>query len=67
MTFVKTKLMIERMDVGETACIRLKGAEPLDNVPRSIRDYGHDIFSMESENNDASVDSVHLIFMRKKA
>ena len=38
LTFVKTKLLLERMASGETAEIRLKGAEPLENVPRSVRD-----------------------------
>lgn len=41
MTFVKTKLLIERMNVGETCEIRLKGMEPLINVPRSARELGH--------------------------
>jgi len=34
LTFVKTKLLIERMRPGEVAEVRLKGQEPLENVPR---------------------------------
>lgn len=47
LTFVKTKLLIERMSAGETAAIRLKGAEPLENVPRSVREHGHQVLSLE--------------------
>jgi TusA-related sulfurtransferase len=43
MTFVRTKLLLERMAPGETANIRLRGAEPVDNVPRAVRDQGHEI------------------------
>ncbi|MEQ8195888.1 MAG: sulfurtransferase TusA family protein, partial [Rhodospirillales bacterium] len=41
LTFVKTKLLIERMAPGQIAEIRLRGAEPLENVPRSLGDLGH--------------------------
>ena len=36
LTFVKTKLLIESMPTGKLAEVRLKGAEPLENVPRSL-------------------------------
>ena len=49
MTFVRTKLLIEKMAVGETCHIRLKGAEPLKNVPRSARELGHEIVSLSPE------------------
>ena len=65
MTFVKAKLLIERMTVGETARIRLQGVEPLDNVPRSIKDYGHEILSIEGETAEAPSDGIHLLIFRK--
>jgi TusA-related sulfurtransferase len=40
MTFVKAKLKLEEMAVGDTLVIRLRGAEPAQNVPRSLRDHG---------------------------
>lgn len=49
-TFVKTKLMLEKMPVGAILAVRLKGAEPLDNVPRSVRAHGHEVISLEPEN-----------------
>lgn len=53
LTFVKTKLLLERMATGETAEIRLTGAEPVENVPRSVREHGHEILSMEIESGTA--------------
>lgn len=49
LTFVKTKLLIEKMAPGDVAEVRLKGREPLENVPRSIRDLGHEILSLQPE------------------
>ena len=48
-TFVKTKLMLEKMPVGAIATVRLKGVEPLENVPRSILAHGHDVISLTPE------------------
>ena len=49
MTFVKTKLAIENMRSGDRLEVRLKGAEPLKNVPRSLRELGHNILSLDPE------------------
>ncbi len=67
MTFVKAKLLIERMARGETACIRLQGEEPLCNVPRSVTDYGHEILSLEGETPETSEFGPHLLVLRKSA
>lgn len=65
MTFVKTKLLIERMGVGETADVRLQGHEPLNNVPRSVREFGHEVLSLEPEEEGAAADSIHHLLIRK--
>lgn len=49
MTFVKTKLLIEKMAPGETAEVRLRAGEPLENVPRSLREMGQEIIGTEQE------------------
>lgn len=64
MTFVRTKLLIEKMASGETAAVRLKGAEPLDNVPRSVREYGHEVISLEPAAGEGP-DGIHLLMLRK--
>lgn len=54
LTFVKTKLLLERMAPGETAEIRLIGKEPLENVPRSVRDHGHEVVSLLPDGTSAA-------------
>ncbi len=41
MTWVRTKLELERLESGETLEVRLPPGEALDNVPRSAREAGH--------------------------
>jgi hypothetical protein len=50
------------MASGETAEIRLKGAEPLENVPRSVREHGHEVLSLAP---DADSDS-YTLSVRKR-
>ena len=63
MTFVKTKLLIERMSVGETAEIRLPAGEPLENVPRAVEEHGHRLLSLAPESDDGSV---YIMCLKKK-
>jgi len=65
LTFVKTKLLIERMRPGETAEVRLKGQEPLENVPRSIRDHGHSVLEMKPESAGGGPFGAHRLLLRK--
>ncbi len=65
LTFVKTKLLIEKMESGQVVQVRLKGAEPLENVPRSAREQGHIVLGMEPEDPDAKPDGVHILCIRK--
>lgn len=65
MTFVRTKLLIEKMQPGETAAVRLKNKEPLENVPRSVREIGHEVVSLEPETPDTVADGIHLLILKK--
>jgi tRNA 2-thiouridine synthesizing protein A len=47
MTFVRTKLALERMAVGQVMNIKLRDGEPRHNVPRALRDHGHEILSLQ--------------------
>ncbi len=53
MTFVRTRLLIERMGPGETAEVRLTGAEPLENVPASVTELGHRVVALAPEDAGA--------------
>ena len=61
-TFVKTKLLVERMEPGEVAEVRLNSGEPLENVPRSLKEAGHDVLGVEAESNG---DAAHILRFRK--
>lgn len=66
MTFVKTKLQLEKMSSGETLLVRLKGKEPLQNVPRSVREQGDEVAWCRPEDvNHDGVDDVHLLLIRR--
>jgi TusA-related sulfurtransferase len=63
-TMVKTKLLLEDMPVGEIATIRLNSGEPLDNVPRTLRDQGHKVLELAPE---AKGSTVHRLVVKKGA
>ncbi len=60
MTFVRTRLALERLAPGDILLVRLKGQEPLLNVPRSATALGHEVLSIETDPNGIS----HLIIRR---
>lgn len=65
MTFVRTKLLIERMKAGETAEVRLNAGEPLQNVPRAVREHGHEVLSLAPEPG-AGEAGPYLLLLRKR-
>lgn len=42
MTFVRTRLALDQIETGQLLLVRLKGTDPLSNVPRAAADQGHD-------------------------
>lgn len=55
MTFVRTKLAIEKMTAGQTLEVRLNEGEPLINVPRSVEEMGHTVESLKLEPGQTSI------------
>ena len=45
-TFVKAKVALEELEEGEVLSIRMNEGEPVQNVPRSIKDEGHQILKL---------------------
>lgn len=68
LTFVKTKLLLEKMPSGAVAKVRLKGVQPLDNVPRSVKAHGHDVISLAREDADPAADPrvPHILVVRRR-
>jgi tRNA 2-thiouridine synthesizing protein A len=60
MTFVRTRLALDRMASGETLLVRLRGEEPRRNIPRTALEQGHAIL-LETAAPDGSV----MLLLRK--
>ena len=46
LTFVKAKVAIDELEYGEVIAIRMNDGEPVQNVPRSIKEEGHQILKL---------------------
>jgi TusA-related sulfurtransferase len=46
-TFVKIKVALEELDDGQILEVHLNAGEPIQNVPRSLKDEGHKVLSVE--------------------
>ncbi len=47
--FVKTKLKLEMMNPGEILEVILDSGDPIQNVPKSIKEEGHKIVEVKKE------------------
>ncbi len=47
--FVKTKLKLETLEAGEVLELVLDSGEPIQNVPKSIKEEGHKILEVKKE------------------
>lgn len=61
MTFVRTRLALDRMASGEMLLVRLRGAEPLANVPRSAIEQGHTVLAQET-----GADGITCLLLRRR-
>lgn len=52
-TFVKTKVALDELEEGQILSIRLNDGEPVQNVPRSVKEEGHQILKLY-DNNDGT-------------
>lgn len=60
MTYVRTRLALDRLAPGQTLLVHLRGAEPLRNVPANAREQGHTVRSLETD----AVGVSHLLLER---
>lgn len=49
MTFVRTRLALDRMAPGQVLRVRLMGEEPRKNVPRTAVEQGHTVLAEREE------------------
>ena len=64
-TFVKTRLALEKLSAGKVLAVDLKGREPLENVPRSAREAGHDVLKIDPP-GDTAPDAIHRVFILRR-
>ncbi len=60
MTFVRTRLALDALETGQILLVRLKGTDPLANVPRAAADQGHDPLDLTEQ-----PDGTWLLVLRK--
>lgn len=56
-TFVKAKVALEELEDGDVLSIRMNDGEPVQNVPRSIKEEGHQILKLLN-NGDGTYDLI---------
>ena len=61
MTFVRTRLALDRLAEGQTLLVRLRGDEPRANVPRTAVEQGHALLARSD-----GPDGTTLVLLRKK-
>jgi TusA-related sulfurtransferase len=59
-TFVKAKVAIEELDDGQILAVHLNDGEPVQNVPRSLKEEGHEVLKLTS--ND---DGTYTLIVKK--
>ena len=59
-TFVKAKVALEELDDGEILAVRMNDGEPVQNVPRSIKEEGHQILKL-----DDNEDGTYTLYVKK--
>ena len=60
MTFVRTRLALDRLAPGQTLLVLLRGEEPRQNVPRTAVEQGHELLASET-----TADGLTRILLRK--
>lgn len=60
MTFVRTRLALDRIKAGEVLRVSLQGEEPRRNVPRTAAEQGHAVLRQENQ-----PDGTLMLWIRK--
>ena len=55
MTYVRTRLALDRLRPGQMLMVRLSGEEPRRNVPRTAAEQGHVVVS-QKDNSDGTTE-----------
>ncbi len=61
MTYVRTRLRLDRMQSGQILEIRLQGADAVRNVPRTAIEQGHSVVSQKTDASGITVLSLRKV------
>lgn len=62
LTFVKAKVALEELEDGQILAVRMNDGEPVQNVPRSFKDDGHQVLKLDDNN-----DGTYTLFVQKQS
>ena len=51
MTFVKAKVAMEELEIGQILAVRMNNGEPVQNVPRSFKEEGQQVLKLIDNEN----------------
>ncbi|MDR2770905.1 MAG: sulfurtransferase TusA family protein [Clostridiales Family XIII bacterium] len=60
LTFVRAKAALEELEAGDVLALRMNDGEPVQNVPRSVKEEGHKILKLTD-----NADGTYTLFVRK--
>jgi TusA-related sulfurtransferase len=61
MTYVKTKIALSKLSVGEVLEVLVTDGEPLENIPKSASEQGFKVLSVQ----ESDTKGLHLISIQK--
>ena len=59
-TFVKAKVALEELEEGQILAVRMNDGEPVQNVPRSMKEEGHKVLKLVDNEDDT-----YTLFVQK--
>ncbi len=60
MTFVKTKLELEKLEKGDILEVILREGEPLENVPKTVIEQGNKVLEIKKIQDD-----IHMVIIER--
>lgn len=60
LTFVKAKVSLDELEIGQVLAVRMNDGEPVQNVPRSMKDEGQQVLKLTNNN-----DGTYTLYVKK--
>jgi len=60
LTYVKAKVTLDELDIGQVLAIRMNDGEPVQNVPRSLKEDGQQVLKLKDNE-----DGTYTLYVKK--